>query len=116
MHLRVIFCPMSDEMVVDCEGSVYDLQSHAIGLLNICLDPLFLLFPELSRFGIHSVPDVDGASAEGEVVLAAVDVVLVAVGVESHGTRLCSQLKQALQEENRGRRNEECFLSHPRKA
>ena len=48
----------------------------------------------------RTVADVDGASAEGEVVLAAVDVGLVPVGVEGHRARLRRKVEQTLQATN----------------
>ena len=47
-----------------------------------------------------TVADVDGAPAEGEVVLAAVDVGLVPVGVEGHRARLRRKVEQTLQGTN----------------
>ena len=52
------------------------------------------------RGRMRTIADVDGAPAEGEVVLAAVDVGLVPVGVEGHRARLRRKVEQTLQVTN----------------
>ena len=65
--------------------------------------PAYRQFPDAEVFGCAcalTVADVDGAPAEGEVVLAAVDVGLVPVGVEGHRARLRRKVEQTLQGTN----------------